>query len=43
MTATNMDEGDMSDEEIRARKRLIALCMEIAENCADLIESEQAE
>ena len=31
----NMDDSDMSDEEKRARKRLIELCCEIAENCAD--------
>lgn len=37
----NMDESDMGADEMRARKRLIELCMEIAENCADLIEESE--
>jgi hypothetical protein len=32
----NMDDNDMSEEEKQARKRLIQLCREIADNYADL-------
>jgi hypothetical protein len=32
----NMDDGDMSEAEKQARKRLIQLCREIADNYGDL-------
>jgi hypothetical protein len=31
----NMDDGDVSEEEQRARKRLIQLCREIVDNYGD--------
>jgi hypothetical protein len=35
----DMDDGEMSDDELIARKRLIQLCIEIANNYEDLADA----